>query len=127
MHDSRTTFPERERLKKSEALAQLVRSGRSALSHPVRCTFLPLDYDGESHVKVAFSVSKKTFKSAVKRNKIKRQMREVFRLNKSDLIDALIKLNMTCHILFIFIDKEEPEFKVIEKAMTKLIERMCRD
>jgi ribonuclease P protein component len=75
-----------ERLKKSDVLTQLVSSGRSALSHPIRCTYRIIDHDGESNVKAAFTVSKKNFKSAVKRNKIKRQMREAFRLNKSILI-----------------------------------------
>lgn len=45
----------------------------------------PNDYSGESHIGIV--VSKKTHKSAVKRNRIKRRTREIIRLN----LDKIVK------------------------------------
>lgn len=67
------------------------------------------------------SVSKKKFKRAVKRNRIKRQLRESYRLHKHELITPLQEANKSLLVAFIYLDKEEHTFKEMEKAINKTV------
>ena len=55
---------------------------RTVMVYPVRVTILEEDAtEGEQPIQVLFSVSKRHFKPAVDRNRVKRQLREAYRLN----------------------------------------------
>lgn len=63
---------------------------KSVVSYPVRAVFMPLPADaGKTPVEVLVSVSKRHFKRAVKRNRVKRQVREAYRMHKHILTDVL--------------------------------------
>lgn len=63
---------------------------RSASVFPVRVVYMEVDRSvTDTPVQVLISVSKRHFKRAVKRNRVKRQIREGYRLNKHILIDAV--------------------------------------
>jgi len=70
---------------------------------------------------ILISVSKKKFKRAVNRNKIKRQVREAYRLLKPELITHLEGRNKNLLIAFLYIDKEIHPHTTIEKAMKKTV------
>ena len=56
---------------------------------PIRVVYMPVE-QGEVPASILISVSKRRFKRAVKRNRVKRQIREAYRKNKSLLVDELI-------------------------------------
>ncbi|NCB09115.1 MAG: ribonuclease P protein component, partial [Bacteroidia bacterium] len=73
----------------------------------------------------AFAVSKKSFKRAVRRNYIKRLMREAYRLNKPALYQHLEGKHQLA-IFFIYIGKDIPDYKLIETAMIKAIKKLIQ-
>ena len=72
-------------------------------------------------VSILISVPKKKFKRAVKRNLIKRQIREVYRVRKYTLIDPLVEKNRRMLVAFLYLDKEIHSFAEMEKAMNKAL------
>ena len=55
---------------------------------PIRVVYMPVE-QGEAPASILISVSKRRFKRAVKRNRVKRQIREAYRKNKYLLVDEL--------------------------------------
>ena len=78
--------------------------------------------DGSSF-QFAVSVPKKNFRRAVDRNRLKRQMREVVRKNKSELKKLLKEKNKPCGMMFVFTGKEKAEYKEIEQQIILILQR----
>ena len=76
------TFKKAERLCSKKTIEKLFAEGKSFLSFPLKVVVLEMPDSGEYKAQAAFTVSKKIFKKAVKRNLVKRKMREAYRLNK---------------------------------------------
>lgn len=83
------TLPKAERLRGRTTIAALMRSGKYLTVPGLRCCFVRRDDDSPSRMMV--SVPKRLFKRAVKRNLIKRRLRESYRLQK-ELLPAGIDL-----------------------------------
>ena len=117
----RKFFPKSERLSLKNDIDNLFRSGQSFLSYPLRIVYLsvPENKTSETSISVLISVPKKRIKHAVGRNRIKRIIRETYRLNK----DA--KSNQkSLHIAFMYISNEILPYKNIEKAMIKALKKL---
>lgn len=83
------------RLKSRKVIDHLFKDGKSFTVFPFRVIYhftkLPVTPDA-FQLQAGFSVSKRHFKKAVDRNRIKRLMREAYRLQKNEL-ELLIKSN----------------------------------
>ena len=102
------TLCKAERLHRRTLIGQLFEGGSKSISaFPLRVVYMPVNRDETtSDVSILISVPKRHFKRAVKRNHIKRQIREAYRLNKSILIDALADKPYGMILAFIWLDKE---------------------
>lgn len=116
------SFRKDEILRKKKLIDQLFAEGTSFFVYPFKIFILPAPLETPFPVQVLISVSKRSFKYAVDRNRIKRQIREIYRLNKHLLYDHLGKNNEQCVMAIIYTAKihlssEEMEIKI--KAVLK--------
>jgi len=75
-------------------------------------------------LKAAFSVSTKNFKKATNRNRIKRLMRESYRLQKTSLQVRLKELQKCLSIFIIYTGNTLPEYENIYAKMGKILSRL---
>lgn len=113
-----------DRLKSRKAIDTLFRNGHSFSHFPFRVLWLS-PADGE-RLKVGFSASAKNFKKAVDRNRIKRLMREAYRLQKNDLQMHLLASQKSLHLFIIFTGKELPDYKLIFDKTATVLKRILK-
>jgi ribonuclease P protein component len=87
--------------------------------------WLPAKWDNNVPLKVVISVSKHRFKRAVDRNRIKRVMRECFRLNKHIILHALE--TRQCYLAIIYTGKEMAEYNTLEPIIIGLFQRLTKE
>ncbi len=114
----------KDRLSSRKAIGELFTDGQSLFVFPIKVVYKPLTFEDGKVVKAAFSVSKRSFKRAVKRNHLKRLMRESYRLNKAALITDLEQAGTQMGIMFIYAAKEERDYATVEKGMLKCLEKL---
>jgi ribonuclease P protein component len=117
----RFTYNKQEKLKKRKLIKALFENGKAATVYPLRVIYLKQEHSGNFLVQAGVSVSKRNFKRAVDRNRIKRLMREAYRLNKSILYDNLQDKYI---MMYIYLAKKEEPFQEIEKNMIALMEKL---
>lgn len=131
MEERKYTLTKSERLCSKTLIERLFAGGNSSFpAFPLRVVYMWLEpSEGTSDVSILISVPKKRFKRAVKRNAVKRQVREAYRRNKYLLLDALKSQGGKGLVLaFIWLDNqlrssEEVERKV-QKLLTHIVESM---
>ncbi|MDD2437086.1 MAG: ribonuclease P protein component [Massilibacteroides sp.] len=120
MTEKRFCLTKEERLSWKRHIDLLFEKGQSFVAFPLRVIYLPIEQLFVP-TSILTSVSKKKFKRAVKRNKIKRQIRETYRLQKEELQIHLEEKGKKLLIAFLYVDKEIHPHTTIEKAMKKSI------
>lgn len=115
-------FPKKEHLCGEVKIEELFKVGKKFLVHPVKVVYSILPYDEkEENVRVMFSVPKRNFKHAVKRNRVKRLMREAYRLQKHIITDIAKEKNISIHVALCFISSELPTYKTMYKKTTRIV------
>lgn len=121
------SFPKSERLCSKKAIEELVELNSTLFVHPLKCyfQFYP-SIEGDESNKIVFSVPKRYFKKAVDRNKIKRRLKEAYRLNKFDLLheNTLLKQRKV-NILIVYISKEIISFQNLQNSMVTLLMKIA--
>lgn len=114
----RFTLSKSERLSSLKAIEKLFKDGRSLTKYPVRLVWLKMDQseDNDFPVQVMFSASKKKFSRAVDRNRIKRLLREGYRLYKPTFYD-LLPADKTLHLAIIYTGNEIQSMEDIQKKI----------
>ena len=122
------TFREKERLKKKKLIDQLFTSGMSFFSYPFKVVWLLTESDHPYPVRVLISVSRRTMKRAVDRNRVKRQVREVYRHQKDKIYAFLEEKKQHALLGIIFTGNEllthEQTSEKINQVMARLLKEM---
>ena len=121
-------FGKTEKLKSRKLVEELFARGKSLHLFPIRISykFLPLLDNEKTILQVGVSVSKRNFKKAVDRNRIKRLLREAYRLQKQELIKVLKEQEKKGCVFFIYTDKQIPPYPIVFNTMTKCLEVLKR-
>ena len=119
--DKRCTFNKKERISFKKEIDLLFKQGEAFTSFPFRVVFLEQKPFSGATVSVLISVPKRKFKRAVKRNRMKRLVREAYRLNKTSLIEHFQEKESGLLIAFLFIGNELYHWKEIEAAIQKAL------
>lgn len=118
-------FRKSERLSGINEIDHLFKDGYSLFKYPLKIKWLPVENDNNVPIKVVISVSKRRFKRAIDRNRIKRIMRECFRLNKSIIENRLE--SKKCHLALIYLGKELCSKNEIEPIIIDLFNRLIKE
>ena len=98
---------------------------RSMTSYPIRAVFLEQkSAEGEPPVQLLVSVPKRCFKRAVKRNRVKRQIREAFRRNTHVLADAVTGSGRSVAVALIWMSADLSATHLVETKVKDLLVRI---
>jgi ribonuclease P protein component len=121
----RYTFKKRDKLKSRKTIEQLFKEGKSFSNFPFRVLW-KVNEDRDAALQTGFAVSSKHFKKAVDRNRIKRLMREAYRLQKNGLQDQLTQQKKKIAVFFIYVGNELPEYDFIFEKTSHVLARLIK-
>lgn len=122
------TFSKSEKLCGKLRIKHLYEHGKRFTCFPLRVTWLLTETNTEhSQPVVLVWAAKSLFKHAVSRNRLRRKMREAYRLNSEQLKHYCTENNIIIQLAFNYISKEEAEYMQIEKAVRKAISKLTTD
>lgn len=119
------TFGKDEKLCSQTAITDLFSKGKQIFKHPVKLIWMPVEDGSIISNKVIITVSKRNFKRAVDRNKIKRLLRECYRKNKH-ITEALLT-DQKVMIGLIYIGKNISRYNILEPIIIELLHRLNSD
>lgn len=112
------TLGKQERLKSRKLIEKLYKEGNSVKAFPLRMMFLQTTHTSDFPAQVGVSVAKRSFKKAPDRNRLKRLMRESYRLQKAIVYD---NLEQPYVFMISYLGKEEKPYQEIFDKMNKLL------
>ena len=112
-----------DRLKSRKAIEELFAKGNAFSEFPLRVFWIL--GDEATGLKAGFTASSRNFKKAVDRNRIKRLMRESYRLQK-DLLENESIPGKSLHIFFIYTGKDLPEYRVVFEKTGLILKRLVK-
>jgi ribonuclease P protein component len=112
------TLGKEERLKSRKLIERIYQEGNSVKAFPLRMMFLQTKHTSNFPCQVGVSVPKRNFKLAVSRNRIKRLMRETYRLQKE-----IVYTNLEEPYVFMisYLGREEWKYEDLHQKMEKLL------
>ena len=121
----RYSFKKEERLKSRKAIEQLFEQGKTFSNFPFRILwkFTTVSNPG---LQTGFAVSSRHFKKAVDRNRIKRLMREAYRLQRNELNEELKRHQKQLLVFFIYTGNELPEYQLIFNKTGSALNRLLK-
>jgi ribonuclease P protein component len=121
------TLKKQERLKSSKLIDRLFKDGKSFGIYPLRLVWLETDLPRAGvWVQAGFTVPKRRFAKATARNRIKRKVREAYRLKKQQLDRPLKDQKRRFAFMILYTGKEDLPYDRIEGAMNGLLKRFIK-
>ena len=122
-YNFKLTFPTKEKLKSKKLFEALFNEGKNLREFPLKLIYLKTDTQDNVPIKVGVVAPKKKFKKAVDRNRVKRLLRESYRLNKPLIFN---NIEGTYAFLFLYLGNTMPSFDEVDKAMKQLLDTFLK-
>lgn len=121
MHKTTQTLKRKERLKSKKVIAQLFQNGHSYSLFPIRVVYAANPASkSDAPIQFALTVPKRKFKKAVDRNRIRRLIREAWRLEKESIIKTLPENAPPIALIVLFTGHDIPDFATIRKSIARI-------
>jgi ribonuclease P protein component len=120
----RQTFRKDERLHKKSLIKNLFENGDSFFIYPFRVTRIKEAFDSPYPVQLLISVPKSLHSRAVRRNLLKRRIREAYRKNKEELYTNLTERHEKLIVCITYSSKEILPFSLIQDKIILLLQRL---
>lgn len=118
-------FPKKEKLKSKKLIESLFTEGKAVSKYPFKLVYLKTEFAEEVKIQAGVSVPKRNFKRAVDRNRIKRLMRESYRLNKHLIFN---NIEVSYAFMFLYLGKDIPKnYDELNKSMMKLMQKFIEN
>lgn len=113
-------YPKKEKLKSKKLFEALFTEGKTVSTYPLKLIYLKTELPHPVRIQAGVAVPKRNLKSAVHRNRVKRLMREAYRLNKHQVFN---NSEGSFAFLFLYLGKKMTNFKEMERSMTKIMSK----
>ena len=113
-------YSKKDKLKSKKLIEQLFNDGKAVTVYPLRLVYLKTEFEDNSTLKTGVSVSKRLHKTAVARNRIKRILREVYRLNKPLYIN---NSSSSFAFMILYLSKDGTTFDKLNDSMKLLFQK----
>ena len=117
-------FGAEEKLKSKKIIDKLFNEGKSVSQNGFTLVYLIGELNSFYPAQAGFTVPKRHFKHAVDRNRIKRLMREAYRLNKTAFYEKLVSGKQQMAIMFVFKGKVLPEHKAVTESVMACLNKL---
>ncbi len=118
------TLPKTERLYLRDEIERLFALGSSFIAYPLRVVYLLQDKPRMARCSIMTGAPKKRFRRAVKRNRVKRLMREAYRHHKHSLEACLVEHEKYLMLSFGIVTNELPDYTTMEAAVCKALSKI---
>lgn len=118
------SFPNSQRLKSRKLIKQLFEEGHSIFEKPVRAVWLIHPEPIQESLQIGFAVSKKTFPKAVSRNRMKRLMREAWRLEQHRIKPFLDNHGLHVAVMLMFTGRELESLNTLQPKIIVILDRL---
>ncbi len=117
------TYSGPEKLKSRKLLNQVFAEGKSLNVFPLKITYTTKEKVGSSIAQIGVGVSSRHFKKAVDRNRVKRLLRESYRLQKFSLLELLPEKKQLS-VFILFVGKGISDTSLIPEKMQLILQKL---
>ena len=119
-----TTFSKNERLCSRKEIERLFANGTAITASPLKLIYILRSELPAESCKTMFVVPKRSFRKAHDRNKLRRRIREAFRISKHDLYNNLKEKRIALSMAILYTGKKATDFAVIDKVLKELLQKL---
>jgi ribonuclease P protein component len=120
------SYKKKEKLKSRKQLEALFTAGKMFIVFPLKIFYKEVELQNNS-LKTGVGTSRKNFRKAVDRNRIKRLLREAYRMEKPRLLNYLAQNKKQIALFFLYVDKSLPEYDLLKEKMQQAIDKLIKN
>lgn len=118
------TLPKEERLCRKKLIEEVYQNGKSFKMPAMVAIYMPITLSHAVPAQVMFAVSKKIYKRAHDRNRVKRLLREAYRKQKHILYKSLMEHQIQLAVIVIFTGRQLPNAAYVHGKMTDILKKL---